>query len=259
MFNILFPNVCRPALVNLTQKAEPIAWDEKHEKAFWRGTDRGGINWVPNYQRLIVDGSPRKRLLDSVSSDVLDGAFLDDDLMNSSVVANDPNFVPMDQSLRWKYLLDLPGNGYSGALKQKLTGSSAVILPVEPLPPAPQDKKLQVYEHYMAGLRSWEHIIPFKSSDDLERRVEWARQHDETVLGIKNRANQYMQDFKTMSECYIYRLLSSWQEILDYEVTPDASYFENSTVTEFAFLPPLARQAAKFEKMCDDFILQDSQ
>ena len=47
-----------------------------------------------------------------------------DELLNATVVNTDPNFVPLDQQALYKYIGDMPGNGYSGGLKQKLTGTS---------------------------------------------------------------------------------------------------------------------------------------
>lgn len=42
-WDILFPNVCRPALVNMSSMSA-VPWSEKKAVAFWRGTDRGGCS-----------------------------------------------------------------------------------------------------------------------------------------------------------------------------------------------------------------------
>jgi len=65
------------------------------------------------------------------------------------VVNTDPNFVPLDRWPEWRYLLDLPGNGYSGSLKQKLTSTSAVLL----LTDMGVEGASPVYEHYHGGLQ----------------------------------------------------------------------------------------------------------
>merc|ERR1719428_2834152 len=101
-------------------------------------------------------GSPRKAFLDRISNgDGFDAAFLDDDLLNASVVNTDPNFVPLDRWPEWRYLLDLPGNGYSGSLKQKLTSSAAVLL----LTDTGISGASPVYEHYHVGLQDNVHVL----------------------------------------------------------------------------------------------------
>ncbi|CAJ1391914.1 unnamed protein product [Effrenium voratum] len=153
-WDILFPNVCRPALVNMSSMSA-IPWEQKTPIAFWRGTDRGAVNWAIEV-RDMYKGSPRKRFLDQwEGSSHFDVAFLEDDLLNATVVNTDPNFVPLDRWPRWKYLLDLPGNGYSGSLKQKLTASSAVLFLNNVNVPGAKP----VYEHYHAGLQDGVHIL----------------------------------------------------------------------------------------------------
>eukprot|EP00913_Durusdinium_trenchii_P035104 g32838.t1 len=157
-WDILFPNVCRPALVNMSGMS-PIPWEQKLPIAFWRGTDRGAVNWDAaldasklELQRTFCYRAAKaiERFLDAwADNDDFDMAFLDDDLLNATVVNTDPSFVPLDQWPRRRYLLDLPGNGYSGSLKQKLTASSAVLF----LNDVKVHGATPVYEHYHGGLQ----------------------------------------------------------------------------------------------------------
>lgn len=246
--DIVFPNVCRPALVNMS---DDVRWEVKKEKAFWRGTDRGAVNWAADARAAFRDGSPRKVLVDeamALDAEVVDARFLEDDLLNATVVNSDPNFVPMEHSTQWKYLIDLPGNGYSGSLKQKLTSSSAVLLPSKPLPPAAADAS-PVYEHYHAGLREFEHVMPFSSAKELIDRVAWSRSHDNEVKAIRDAANRYMETFEAIAECTIWRLLAGFADLVKYDVE-EPTEFPESSMTEFGYLFPTVEEADRFEGGC---------
>merc|ERR1711879_344502 len=165
--------------------------------------------------RDVYGGSLRKRFLEAWSdSHLFDLSFLSDDLLNATVVNTDPSFVPLDQWPRWRYLLDLPGNGYSGSLKQKLTSSSAVIL----LTDAGIANARPVYEHYHAGLQDLTHVLHV-SMDDAGRRLEWAQAHSAEMQQIVRQANEYMQSFQELTQCYIWRLLDKYARMLRYTPT----------------------------------------
>ncbi|CAK0810616.1 unnamed protein product [Prorocentrum cordatum] len=59
-WDILFPNVCRPALVNMSAMPS-VPWEQKAREGFWRGTDRGAVNWAVELRDiggLTCRGSP---------------------------------------------------------------------------------------------------------------------------------------------------------------------------------------------------------
>lgn len=214
--DMLFPNVCRPKVGNLTLAAPELAdWDSKLSKAFYRGTDRGAVNWRRLETPIKDLKSQRRQYFDSMRGKeaLVDFALLEDDLFNATVVFSDPHFVPFEQSQRWKYVLDIPGNGYSGSLKQKLTSSSAVFVVSKPQN-FPQH--LPVTEHFYFGLEAYKHYVPIESPEDLVKKVEWAREHDDTVRLIRENANQYMESFLENSECYAWLLLSAYAEALKF-------------------------------------------
>lgn len=251
-WDILFPNVCRPSLVNMSGMSR-IAWDAKRKVAFWRGTDRGAVNWAKQI-RDMYSGSPRKRFLDSWSSSGLfDLAFLEDDLLNSTVVNTDPNFMPLDRWPEWRYLLDLPGNGYSGSLKQKLTGSSAVLLMTD----VGVAGATPVYEHYHGGLQDFVHVLHL-SMDNAGERVRWARAHDNAMQRLVQNANKYMEMFEELTQCYIWRLLDQYARLLRYEPAHDqtAAFTAagSSAKVFYVHRRPLRREAKAFKSRCTQLI-----
>jgi len=246
-FDILFPNVCRPSLVNMSRMS-PIPWAQKRNAVFWRGTDRGAVNWAMQIKDMYR-GSPRKRFLDAWGEDEqFNLAFLDDDLLNSTVVNTDPRFVPLNRWPEWRFLLDLPGNGYSGSLKQKLTSSSAVVLLEDTGVPGAS----AVYEHYHAGLQDMVHAL-FVNIENAGRRMKWAISHIREMSRIVRNANQYMRRFKELTECYIWHLLTEYSRLLDYQPSHDqlGAFASNPSVRMVkVHRRPLKHEAAAFRSHC---------
>merc|ERR1712048_463941 len=112
------------------------------------------------------------------------------DLLNATVVGADVHFMPLDRWPEWRYLLDLPGNGYSGSLKQKLTSTSAVVV----LSDMGIVGANPVYEHYHAGLQDKVHVLSV-SAKSAEKRVTWASANPDLMQEIVEKANKYMQHF----------------------------------------------------------------
>jgi len=255
-WDVLFPNVCRPSLVNMSRMS-PLPWHKKRKVALWRGTDRGAVNWAKQI-RDMYQGSPRKRFLDTWGSlDAFDLAFLEDDLLNASVVNTDPSFIPLTSWPEWRYLLDLPGNGYSGSLKQKLTSSSAVLL----LTDVGVEGATPVYEHYHFGLQDRVHVLHI-SMDNVGDKVQWARSHDGAMRRIARNANEYMRSFQEHTRCYIWRLLSEYGELLRYEpahTSVSAFGVGVSVQTYQVHRRPLRREAARFRARCQELLEEHSQ
>ena len=246
-WDILFPNVCRPALVNMSGMSS-IPWEQKSSIAFWRGTDRGAVNWAIEV-RDMYKGSPRKRFLDEwANNDDFDMAFLEDDLLNATVVNTDPSFVPLDQWPRWRYLLDLPGNGYSGSLKQKLTASSAVLFLNDVNVPGAKP----VYEHYHGGLQDMVHIL-LVSMGTAGEKVKWAREHDAEIKEMVRNANRYMEDFEKLTRCYLWFLLTRLASLLRYQPRHEQTeaFGQASVRVMTVHRRPLRKEAAVFRRECE--------
>lgn len=255
-WDILFPNVCRPALVNMSLMS-PWPWREKRPVALWRGTDRGAANWARELGEMYR-GSPRKRFLEAWGgSEGFDVAFLEDDLLNATVVNTDPNFVPLSRAPEWRYLLDLPGNGYSGSLKQKLTSSSAVLLLTDVGVPGASP----VYEHYHLGLRDGVHVLHVAMSDAGER-LRWARGHDGAMQQIVRHANEYMGQFKELTQCYLWHLLDEYAKLLLYRPAHEqlAAFGSGTSSRAFALRRrPAREEAERFQSNCRRLLEEHAQ
>ncbi|CAK0810615.1 unnamed protein product [Prorocentrum cordatum] len=189
---------------------------------------------------------------------MFDLAFLEDDLLNSTVVGSDENFVPLDRWPEWRYLLDLPGNGYSGSLKQKLTSSSAVFLLSDVGVPGASP----VYEHYHAGLQHGVQVLRI-SVEDAGEKLQWARNHDSEVQNLVRRANEYMEGFEERTQCYLWKLLDGYGRLLRYQPSVDQNMLFGGEAASIRSLRvqrrPLREESAKFIARCSEMIEEYSQ
>eukprot|EP00397_Hematodinium_sp_SG-2012_P024072 GEMP01025058.1.p1 GENE.GEMP01025058.1~~GEMP01025058.1.p1 ORF type:complete len:422 (+),score=87.63 GEMP01025058.1:1118-2383(+) len=243
-WDLLFPNICRPKLHALPHTTP---WEGKKKQAFWRGTDRGAVNWAHSVEEML-QGSTRARFLRTLEPGLADTAFIADDLMNCTVVSSDPNLVPLAGQDAWRFLLDIPGNGYSGSLKQKLTSNSAVLLLTD------SGRGSPVFEHYHLGLQEYVHIVPLLMENGNEQ-IRWALDNDDKMGVIARNANEFMDNYDRNTRCYLWRLLSSFSEALAYDLTdehgfPDSSVFLRQKVLH----RPTPREASEFNRECLELI-----
>ena len=250
-YDLVFPNVCRPKLVSLSSKYE---WHDKEEKMFWRGTDRGAINWSEKSEPFSQMRSLRKRFEDDLkqtSEDYCDFAILADDLVNATVVFRDPKFVPMEESLKYKYILDIPGNGYSGSLKQKLTSNSLVFAVFKPHL-FPQHKA--VYEHFYFGLKKDFHLVEIDKPSDIELNLSQA--NDAKMKSIADNANAFMKSFDILSECYLWKQLKVYSSALNYGI----NHFEYNDTVVFRRLikSESTNEGEQFIKNCNNLISEQA-
>lgn len=239
-WDMLFPNICRPKLHRLPHKT---SWEEKIDKAFWRGTDRGAVNWATTMEEMF-EGSTRARVLKQLDPLLADAEFIADDLINSTVVALDPNHVPLPRQDEWRLLLDIPGNGYSGSLKQKLTGGSAVLLLTN------NGRGEPLVEHYHFGLQEYVHIIPI-TADNVNDQIKWALENKEEVKKITQNANALMDQYENYTRCYLWRLFSVFSEALDYDVAEERPFPDSSVYLRQKILhKPTPNEAREFDREC---------
>jgi Glycosyl transferase family 90 len=240
--DLVFPNVCRPRFENLRlAKGAVNTWEEKISKLFYRATDRGAINWMTdqNTQDFSRLKSVRREFVEYLEKypDLSDVALLEDDLLDADLVNSNPKFVKFEDSQKFKYLLDLPGNGYSGSLKSKLSSSSVVFML----------DKLQVYEHFYFGLKPWVHFIPILNPQDALKKVQWAAEHDQEVQKIVKNANEFMESFDFLSECYLWFQLVKYSKAIKFD--PE---LRTGPGNSFLFEIP-AEENSSFKEKCNQF------
>ena len=89
--------------------------------------------------------------------------------------------IPMYEQLKYKYLLDLQGNGYSGRLKYMLHSGRLLFI---------QDRKWKSYYHFK--LKPYVHFIPVKEDfSDMYDQLEWAENNPHKVVEIIQHATDF--------------------------------------------------------------------
>lgn len=91
------------------------------------------------------------------------------------------NFVTLEDHCKYKYLIDLQGNGYSGRIKYLLfTGRPLII----------QDRKFKTFYH--SQLIPYEHYIPVKEDfSDLIAKINWLEENPEAAIEIGINAKNF--------------------------------------------------------------------
>ncbi|KAI6141005.1 glycosyl transferase family 90-domain-containing protein [Pisolithus tinctorius] len=106
---------------------------------------------------------------------------------------------------RYKFILDVDGNGWSGRFKRLVT-SNALIL------------KASVYpEWYTSRIAEWVHYVPIQVTyADLYDVVAFFRNHDEAAAKIASAGKEWSQRFwrKEDMSAYLYRLLLEYARVM---------------------------------------------
>jgi hypothetical protein len=94
---------------------------------------------------------------------------------------NNPNYISLPDLIKYKYLIDIGGNGYSGRLKFLLFSKRPLLL---------VDRNY--IEYFQDDLVPYEHYIPVKKDlSDLLEKVYWIKSNPKKSIEIANNAFQY--------------------------------------------------------------------
>lgn len=133
----------------------PVRWEDKKFKAFWRGSSTGAhcvstpeICHSFHRQRLVSVCSQNEDCDAKFSKFVQCDPHLCDDLNKTFGLAN--KFVPLKAQARYKVLIDIDGNSYSGRFPSLLSTGSAVL------------KIHMVRDIATEVMKPWEHYVPVK-------------------------------------------------------------------------------------------------
>ncbi|PSN36213.1 KDEL motif-containing protein 1 [Blattella germanica] len=170
-------------------------WEEKIEKAFWRGRD-----------------SRRERL------DLIDIAREHPDLFNASLTNffffrdEEKLYGPKEKHIsffkffNYKYQVNIDGTVAAYRFPYLLVGDSLVLK---------QDSKY--YEHFYKHLKPWQHYIPFKSDlSNLVERIEWAKNNDAKAKEISKNGRKFAQENLMPQDIFCYHavLFNEWSKRL---------------------------------------------
>lgn len=192
----------------LKDAALKYPWLQKSAKILWRGATTGGKDCT------TYNCSARLNFINSsVNLEFVDAGFT---LTTSNVskkfaqeirLKHFKNHVTPQDSLAYKYLLDIDGNSCSYSRMAWILSSNSLLL-------KHQSDKIQWYYH---KLKPYEHYIPIASDfHNLQQQYEWAETHPTEVQGMINNAQQLAQEIfsaAAIEEAFI-EALARYQQIL---------------------------------------------
>lgn len=177
----------RVVLDVLSVQRENYAWEDKVEKAFFRGRD-----------------SRRERL------DLIDIARENPELFNTSITnfffftKEAPRYgpkvqhIPLTAFFEYKYQINIDGTVAAYRLPYLLGGNSVVLKQNSPY-----------YEHFYNELRAFVHYVPFHRDPklDLKEKVQWLIKNDDEAEEIMKNARNFVRQNLLPSNIFCYYLL----------------------------------------------------
>lgn len=173
-------------------------WDSKIKKAFWRGSTTGGYftkqNWstFPRTQ-LALFSLKRPDLLDAKITFVCQAEAGVEQIIASQKLMG--NFTPIADQLRYRYLIDVDGNGWTVPRCFWILLSNSLLLK--------QDSDWICW--YTAGLVPYRHFVPVSSSsDDIFAKIEWAKGHDAEARQMAQNGTEFALNDLSLENTYLY-------------------------------------------------------
>lgn len=189
--------------VNLMKKIEKanklFPWGKKANTAFWKGApnglDRYGDKWRDNPRARIV--------LFSIDHPDLVFARLDD-IRGCSYVCQEMKdlyellcygHISPSESCKYKYLIDIDGNGATFHRYQWILRSNCVPIKQE-------DGDVQWFH---SGLQPYIHYVPYKKDcSNLVETISWLRENDDSAEAIAQAGRQFALQYLDMNTTYLY-------------------------------------------------------
>ncbi|PCI78270.1 hypothetical protein COB21_01175 [Candidatus Aerophobetes bacterium] len=199
----------------LEEDGTSVAWNEKVDKAFWRGATTSGDYSLDSWQTF-----PRTRLIDESIQDKginIDAkfSFMTDVAKNNLAFYNfcekhhvTTSLVSVPDHLMYKYLVDIDGNASTYSRYYWILRSNCLPVKVAG----------DFMQWYYPGLSAWKHYLPVKSDlSDLKSQILWAENHDAEAKAMADNsavfAKRYLSDDAVYS--YLYHLLISYRALFE--------------------------------------------
>ncbi|KAJ7069892.1 glycosyl transferase family 90-domain-containing protein [Mycena amicta] len=188
-----------------------IDWKDKKAQIYWRGMSNGGHILGQNYHKF-----PRFRLVDIARnhSDLIDAKMTrfaethcTDDCDRDKIIAEYDITGPQDPRediYKYKYLLDVDGNTFSGRYLGLLRSGSLVF------------KSTAFDDYFNEWLRPYEHYVPvLPDLSDLLDKIEWARANEAEARRIQETGKLFAQKVMTddQNDCYFALVLLEWARL----------------------------------------------
>ncbi len=233
---VLFPDPLTYSFANKgllalqkAQRKSQFKWEEKEEKAFWRGGTTGGDFTLENWHLM-----PRTRLslISQYHPEDVDAGYSVFNPMPGEVKSEMLNVLPLANwvdhkgHLKYKYLVIADGNTCTYPRLCMALASGSVVFKHETKNMQWFYRALKPNEHYVSL------VVDFS---DLPEKVQWARCHDDQVREIANKGRQFAtQNLQSKSlDEYIIHLLRAYAALQDsaVDVHPDALQYKGSITT----------------------------
>ncbi|KAF8169044.1 glycosyl transferase family 90-domain-containing protein [Mycena galopus ATCC 62051] len=225
--DILFPSEFHyPRASNSPKYAYPnnVPWDDKKPVLYWRGQSTGGWISGSNYHSF-----PRFKLIDiarahaslglfDVAISALYEWFCQLDGCDAARIKAEYNITgegaPREDVYRYKYVLDVDGNSFSGRYLGLLRSGSLVFK--KEANDTERAQSAIFAEYFDDWLRPFEHYIPVRADlADLVERIEWARAHDAEAQRIQRAGREFAERVLTdgQNDCYWFLVLLEWARL----------------------------------------------
>lgn len=182
----------RVALDIMTVQKEKWKWNEKIEKAFFRGRDS-------RRERLELV-TLAKQFPDSFNCSITNFFFYNDEIPKYGPKTEHISFLNF---FEYKYQINIDGTVAAYRFPYLLAGNSVVLKQDSPY-----------YEFFYRNLKPYEHFIPFNRNPniDLFDKVVWLKQHDYEARKISQAARQFARDHLAPRNifCYLFMLLDKF-------------------------------------------------
>ncbi|KAF7345843.1 CAP10 domain-containing protein [Mycena venus] len=183
-----------------------VRWENKKSTIYWRGSTSGGALDGQNYHSFprvrVVDMSLRRpELIDAAITRLQNcnpdpnnsehAVCLEEEIRGEYNVETPSQ--PREEVYKYKYLLDLDGNSFSGRYFGLLRSGSLVF------------KSSTFSEFFDDWLIPYVHFIPvLPDLSDLEKKIEWAIENDEEARQIQANGLEYATRVLTDNQldCY---------------------------------------------------------
>ena len=199
---------------------QDIAWEDKEEKLFWRGTPWDGKkfgmynfdNWTTLPRgRLVYESQKHPDLIDAAFSQYPDKC-AEQSLEQCKKILGDIRFISWDQTLRYKYQMAIDGVTCSfPATQWKLLSGSLTFK---------QDSPDIMY--FYGELVPWKHYIPVKNDlSDLLEKIQWAKTHDAEAKIIAQNGRTFALEHLMPEHIlqYCYKVLLKYASLQTFEPT----------------------------------------
>lgn len=144
------------------------------EKVGWFGNIYSPLQDVIEYHTR-----PLLKKIGDVNPDLFDVFHISP--KNGIIDNNIPNYSSLPELIKYKYLIDIGGNGWSGRLKWLLFSKRPLLL---------VDRNY--IEYFYNDLIPYKHYIPVKMDlSDLLEKVDWMKKNPEKSLEIANNAFEF--------------------------------------------------------------------